>query len=89
MRDWITSKNNADDTSVSAAANESPKIEQLQATIGQVIKGKQDTIKLAVVALIARGHLLIEDVPGIGKTTLPCIYLFSVYSLLPIYFRPM
>ncbi|MBI5826329.1 MAG: MoxR family ATPase [Deltaproteobacteria bacterium] len=35
-----------------------------------VIKGKPDVIGLAVTALLARGHLLIEDVPGVGKTTL-------------------
>ena len=45
-------------------------IRRLQATIERVIKGKSETVKLALVALIAQGHLLIEDVPGIGKTTL-------------------
>ena len=39
-------------------------------TISKVIKGKRQTIELAVVALLAEGHLLIEDVPGVGKTTL-------------------
>jgi MoxR-like ATPase len=34
------------------------------------IKGKEETIDLAIVALLAEGHLLIEDVPGVGKTTL-------------------
>ncbi len=43
---------------------------QLQATIGDVIRGKDEAIRLAIVALLARGHLLIEDVPGVGKTTL-------------------
>jgi len=43
---------------------------QLQAAIGDVIRGKNDVIRLALVALFARGHLLIEDVPGVGKTTL-------------------
>jgi len=38
--------------------------------IGRIIKGKQHTIELSVVALLAEGHLLIEDVPGVGKTTL-------------------
>jgi MoxR-like ATPase len=46
------------------------KIKHLQAAIERVIRGKSETVKLALVALIARGHLLIEDVPGIGKTTL-------------------
>jgi MoxR-like ATPase len=38
--------------------------------VGTVVRGKQETVRLAVVALLARGHLLIEDVPGVGKTTL-------------------
>lgn len=38
--------------------------------VSQVIRGKDDTIRLAIIALLARGHLLIEDVPGVGKTTL-------------------
>lgn len=46
------------------------KISQLQQSIESVIRGKSQTIRLALVALIAGGHLLIEDVPGVGKTTL-------------------
>lgn len=45
-------------------------IDDMVATIGQVIRGKDDAIRLALAALLARGHLLIEDVPGVGKTTL-------------------
>jgi MoxR-like ATPase len=46
------------------------KVEQLQATIETVIRGKSEVVELALVALLAGGHLLIEDVPGVGKTTL-------------------
>ncbi len=46
------------------------KLEQLQSTIESVIRGKSDVVELALVTLIAGGHLLIEDVPGVGKTTL-------------------
>ncbi len=46
------------------------KIVTLRDAIGRTIKGKQETIELAIVALLAEGHLLIEDVPGVGKTTL-------------------
>ena len=46
------------------------KIQALQSNIERVIKGKAQVVELAVVALLARGHLLIEDVPGVGKTTL-------------------
>jgi MoxR-like ATPase len=42
----------------------------LEANIARVIRGKAAAIRHAVVALLARGHLLIEDVPGVGKTTL-------------------
>jgi MoxR-like ATPase len=45
-------------------------IAQLQASIARVIRGKDEVIRLALVALLAKGHLLIEDVPGVGKTTL-------------------
>ncbi|MGH9649780.1 MAG: AAA family ATPase, partial [Terriglobales bacterium] len=43
---------------------------QLQRSIASVIKGKDEAIRLAIITLLARGHLLIEDVPGVGKTTL-------------------
>ncbi len=46
------------------------RVSSLRDAIGKTIKGKQETIQLAVVALLAEGHLLIEDVPGVGKTTL-------------------
>jgi MoxR-like ATPase len=46
------------------------KLEQLQKTVESVIRGKTDVVELALVTLIADGHLLIEDVPGVGKTTL-------------------
>lgn len=37
---------------------------------GNILLGKQEVIKLSIACLLARGHLLIEDVPGVGKTTL-------------------
>lgn len=46
------------------------RIDELQAAIEQVIKGKPEAVRLAIVTLIAGGHLLVEDVPGVGKTTL-------------------
>ena len=45
-------------------------IEQVVRQVGQVILGKQHQIRLALACLLARGHLLIEDQPGVGKTTL-------------------
>ena len=46
------------------------KIRLLKANIERVVKGKSQAIEWAIVCLLARGHLLIEDVPGVGKTTL-------------------
>jgi len=46
------------------------RLTDLRRSIAKVIKGKDDAIELAIIALLARGHLLIEDVPGVGKTTL-------------------
>lgn len=46
------------------------KLAELEASLGQVLRGKPDVIRLSLVCLLARGHLLIEDVPGVGKTTL-------------------
>jgi len=50
--------------------NSAQKIQALRTNIERVIKGKPSAVELVVVALLARGHLLIEDVPGVGKTTL-------------------
>ena len=43
---------------------------QLKQAVATVIRGKDEAIELALIALLAGGHLLIEDVPGVGKTTL-------------------
>jgi MoxR-like ATPase len=42
----------------------------LEAVLGAAIRGKPDVVRLSLACLLARGHLLIEDVPGVGKTTL-------------------
>lgn len=47
-----------------------PKLRKLQQAIETVVRGKSGPVKLALVSLLAEGHLLIEDVPGVGKTTL-------------------
>ena len=43
---------------------------RLEQNVASVIRGKPEAIRLALTTLLARGHLLIEDVPGVGKTTL-------------------
>ena len=46
------------------------KLEQVIEAAGQIILGKEKAIRLAIACMLARGHLLIEDTPGVGKTTL-------------------
>ena len=43
---------------------------QLESALRGIIRGKDDVVRLALVSIFARGHLLIEGVPGVGKTTL-------------------
>src|SRR5690606_11032793 len=58
-------------TSVVAVTREpSPVLQRLRAAVEQALEGKSETVELALVALLARGHVLIDDVPGVGKTTL-------------------
>lgn len=45
-------------------------IERLRASVGRVVLGKSDVVDLALTAVLASGHVLVEDVPGVGKTTL-------------------
>ncbi len=52
------------------AANGLKKIEQIRVRLEDALKGKQDVIQQVLVCLLARGHLLLEDRPGLGKTTL-------------------
>ena len=47
-----------------------PKLAALEAVLGSALRGKPEVVRLSVVCLLARGHLLMEDVPGVGKTTL-------------------
>lgn len=46
------------------------RLAQWEDALAGVLRGKRDVIRLSVACLLARGHLLIEDVPGVGKTTL-------------------
>ena len=56
--------------STSVPAQTRPLVYALQQNIRRVIVGKDDAIELLLIALLCRGHVLIEDVPGVGKTTL-------------------
>src|SRR5436309_7281239 len=46
------------------------KLAELESAVGAALCGKPEVVRLSLVCLLARGHLLIEDVPGVGKTTL-------------------
>ncbi|MCL4748237.1 MAG: MoxR family ATPase, partial [Burkholderiaceae bacterium] len=46
------------------------KIQSVASQVGQIVVGKQPQIRLALACMLARGHLLVEDIPGVGKTTL-------------------
>ena len=70
MRDWISTEKQTIDGPPTISKDPLLNIGELRDSIGRIVKGKDEAIKLAVVALVAKGHLLIEDVPGIGKTTL-------------------
>ena len=70
MRDWISTETETAGKNIALNFDAAAKIGELQATIERVIRGKSETVKFALIALLAKGHLLIEDVPGIGKTTL-------------------
>jgi len=48
----------------------SAKLALVLAQLGRIVVGKEDPLRLALACLLARGHLLIEDIPGVGKSTL-------------------
>ena len=50
--------------------NWTPTIADLRGGLGQVIRGKDETVDLLLIGVLAGGHVLLEDVPGVGKTTL-------------------
>ncbi len=56
--------------STEMAIGASSRAVQLEASLQKVIRGKDDVLRLALISIFARGHLLIEGVPGVGKTTL-------------------
>ena len=59
----------------------SRKLEQVQAEVNKVIKGKENVVKKVLAAVIAGGHILMEDIPGVGKTTLATTFAKSMSML--------
>ncbi|MET0650051.1 MAG: MoxR family ATPase [Pyrinomonadaceae bacterium] len=60
----------ADRGGAASAAEAAERVGRLRAAVERVIKGKSEAVRLATVTMLAGGHLLVEDVPGVGKTTL-------------------
>ena len=44
--------------------------DQIQAEVNKVVLGKEDIVRKVLLAILAQGHVLLEDVPGVGKTTM-------------------
>ena len=63
-----------------SAAPQPAKLAELEALLGSALRGKPEAVNLSLVCLLAGGHLLIEDVPGVGKTTLAQALARSVSS---------
>src|SRR3954463_2624229 len=56
------------------------KLVEIETVLGEAIRGKSEVLRLSLACLLARGHLLIEDVPGVGKTTLAQALARSVHA---------
>jgi MoxR-like ATPase len=56
------------------------RLSEIESALGEAIRGKAEVLRLTLACLLARGHLLIEDVPGVGKTTLAQALARSVRS---------
>ncbi len=54
------------------------KLTAIQQEVNKVIKGKEDVVKKVLAAMIAGGHILMEDIPGVGKTTLAMTFAKSM-----------
>ncbi len=70
MQPTLAAPRPQDETELAAPAAALAAIRRLEDNVACVIRGKHEVIRLATVCLLARGHVLIEDVPGVGKTTL-------------------
>ena len=46
------------------------KLNQIQDEVNKIIKGKNEVVQKVLAAILAGGHILMEDIPGVGKTTL-------------------
>src|SRR6266478_2522109 len=78
-----------DPAAAAVSSDAAPLLAKLQANLESVLLGKSEVIQLAMVALLAEGHILIEDVPGVGKTLLAKALVLSLACSFPrIQFTP-
>jgi len=54
------------------------KLDAVQCEVNKVVKGKEDVVQKVLAAIIAGGHILMEDIPGVGKTTLATTFAKSL-----------
>ncbi len=66
----VISKMTTEAIRTTSSSSSFERIAALQANVERVIRGKAEVVQLAIASLLARGHILLEDVPGVGKTTL-------------------
>jgi len=80
MKEMRESPNGSEEFLVDNPSVAISKLKDVEHALGQAIRGKPEVIRLSLACLLARGHLLIEDVPGVGKTTLAQALARSVDS---------
>src|SRR5205085_3469385 len=66
----VTEATRTADGSAGPSVDVAAECARIAANMARVVQGKDDVVRLTLVVLLAEGHLLIEDVPGVGKTTL-------------------
>lgn len=74
----MTVETPSDHTSLNSADASFEKLDELRDNVESVFRGKPETVRLTVACLLAQGHLLLEDVPGVGKTTLALAFAQSM-----------
>ena len=65
------------------------KTEEVMEQVRRVILGKDDCIRKVMMAILAQGHILIEDIPGVGKTSIACSLLRMYFLQISPVFRCM
>ena len=60
---------------------------KIQTEIKKVIVGKDDVVRRVLMAILAQGHVLLEDVPGVGKTTLAMSFAKTLGSFRSMFFK--